>query len=961
MNTMEEDNGNEPVSSASGEALPSGVVEATTAPPVTSSSVEDQDQDGIANLENLPPAMISAAAATEHRNSSNHSTDHLHQLQHNASNNAMNLVPTNTATATVTTTTDILSASMVNNPDELLEVDEDGDDDPSHNPLMTQPASPLLPTSSRFHHQPPLVPEREETTLKEKLVDRERQRRKEAERARLKRQFALTSNGGGMVYDDAAPNNNDNSNSASAALPNQYRAAVENNSVCGTVGEESSTAAHADLDDSMTRNHNKDNQHHHHGDAEPPLNFTMERFLQERGGGGAGATATTPATTPTPATTINHNNVDTTDPNDDTPHRAVSTSSSAGAIREEAIEEMKQSSEAPDKTVVMERFLNDPVLVDADPNLTQDETAEPPPDRRPDDVHRSVSFDMELRTSALQVIDDDDDNENNDTGNMNINNNGNDNDNNNVARGTFTEDAMQHFSPRLDESQSNVSVRVEVAPEDHLMENSMMSPMGGVPSSVAAHVDTSLGSGTSTNRIDEDDGDDNNNRRNNDSVDDEEPRVLRLTEAEIEEMNAIEEASIGNAPPSDRDEESLVGELVGEFGTPSALGTNDPAGTTFSQGTPTTAMESGSVLSGNAMVQPLNNIMQNGRHTASEPDHGSNMDDDDSIDNMATSASVSSHLVVSPGASLSGSGGSLQAHPPSENIGRGEPASTIMDGVDDDDSDNDDDDVGDFDNDDNDDEPPPPPPAIVGGSSEPERSSSSPPRVVLTDNNNNDMGGGSNKNNEGVARLEPRRECPNTLQIREELLASGPDAAGIVNRRLRPGMVPGSPMQRIVSLPERLHTANNAMDYTPRSIDEFDFDKNDNPLSPRSHLSDSIRDLPGDELWNSPGRKMIVSPMPYPQGRDTQKAAARSLQIPNMEPDSKLQQQKPLLTLTEEESPLSLSMLANVKSAFGELRTNLNSTVNVKESEVYIRSDLMSKGESPRCSYKSPLSFKLYT
>lgn len=73
-----------------------------------------------------------------------------------------------------------------------------------------------------------------------------------------------------------------------------------------------------------------------------------------------------------------------------------------------------------------------------------------------------------------------------------------------------------------------------------------------------------------------------------------EPRVLRLTEADMQEMAAIEEASIGNAPPSEREEEMLseIGELA-DFGGPTM---NDPG--TISQDTPTTAQESASMISG---------------------------------------------------------------------------------------------------------------------------------------------------------------------------------------------------------------------------------------------------------------------------------------------------------------------------------------------------------------------------
>ena len=76
-----------------------------------------------------------------------------------------------------------------------------------------------------------------------------------------------------------------------------------------------------------------------------------------------------------------------------------------------------------------------------------------------------------------------------------------------------------------------------------------------------------------------------------------EPRVLRLTEADMQEMAAIEEASIGNAPPSEREEETLsdIGELA-DFGGGGGQVLRDPSGN-FSQGTATTAVESASLVS----------------------------------------------------------------------------------------------------------------------------------------------------------------------------------------------------------------------------------------------------------------------------------------------------------------------------------------------------------------------------
>lgn len=78
-----------------------------------------------------------------------------------------------------------------------------------------------------------------------------------------------------------------------------------------------------------------------------------------------------------------------------------------------------------------------------------------------------------------------------------------------------------------------------------------------------------------------------------------EPRVvLRLTEAEIQEMAAIDDASRSNAPPSERDDISELGELVSDF--PHHLIVDHQ---TMSQGTPVTAMESVTSSMGNQIEQ----------------------------------------------------------------------------------------------------------------------------------------------------------------------------------------------------------------------------------------------------------------------------------------------------------------------------------------------------------------------
>jgi hypothetical protein len=120
-----------------------------------------------------------------------------------------------------------------------------------------------------------------------------------------------------------------------------------------------------------------------------------------------------------------------------------------------------------------------------------------------------------------------------------------------------------------------------------------------------------------------------------------EPRMLRLTEADMQEMAAIEDASIGNAPPSEREEMlSEIGELA-DFGSNHRHG-HDTAGN-FSVDTPTTAMESGSQISGNQGI-----FTQSDRR---------------SVDGFGAGPTFSSDLVGSPGGSANDA---VEAHPSSE-------------------------------------------------------------------------------------------------------------------------------------------------------------------------------------------------------------------------------------------------------------------------------------------------------
>jgi hypothetical protein len=142
-----------------------------------------------------------------------------------------------------------------------------------------------------------------------------------------------------------------------------------------------------------------------------------------------------------------------------------------------------------------------------------------------------------------------------------------------------------------------------------------------------------------------------------------EPRVLRLTEADMQEMAAIEEASIGNAPPSERDEElSEIGELADFGGGHNQLATDNTA---FSQDTPTTAMESASQISDGMGYQSSRIAIENAhRLAATSPLIGGHDDastGQGSVDHVPID-SIQPQLLLSPGAI---SNHSVAVNPPS--------------------------------------------------------------------------------------------------------------------------------------------------------------------------------------------------------------------------------------------------------------------------------------------------------
>jgi hypothetical protein len=372
----------------------------------------------------------------------------------------------------------------------------------------------------------PLGPHQPELSMKEKLVLRERQRRIETERARLKRQFALNNEHEGHDDDMVA---------AQAELS---EAAIRDNgsSAAGTLGEES-TKAHPDEE----------------SENQEKLGFNMERFLRNSDSFNPELEPTAEDTAPT----------------------------------------------APDKGPVMERFLNAPVVVG-------ETTSEPEPPKSSEpptistEVQRSVSFDVMLDTAAADS----------ELG-------GGDESPVHIAN------SLPSFNETTPSIDANMSVVVHADEDDVARGDPLIMSMTSMDAqeSVLSVEDGAVLSAS-------------NSSSNG-------PRILRLTEADMQEMAAIEEASIGNGPPSERTEEDLseseIGELA-DFGSGHNHNNNvHDATADFSQDTPTTAMESASMLSGgNQSAQPV---------SATSEDH---IVDEHSLDGMP-SVSVSSQLLGSPG------------------------------------------------------------------------------------------------------------------------------------------------------------------------------------------------------------------------------------------------------------------------------------------------------------------------
>lgn len=425
------------------------------------------------------------------------------------------------------------------------------------------------------NHPRAVPPRREEPTMKERLVERERQRRVETERARWKRQFAMAAH---TEAEDEEENNN-LVGAATAAVHHRHHdengsfpeneedgtAAMmtrETNSVAGTVGDDTVAPIETFEDESSK------------------MNYPMERFLQEQ---------------------ENPNQQDT-----DTSNKNESTRDS-------------------NQGVVMERFLQESSVGVMDDTIGAVNHAT----TTPTNVQRSVSFDTEhphtpaasvpsiqrdyLNMSAASSIGD-----TSQEGNMPM-------ELVHSVPPSIANASTTCLPPSEDDQDQDVVPPSEIPslPRQEQMDMQLQETLDNTPivdlSAVTGPVDLDHSGSESPSQ----------------------PRVLRLTEAEIQEMEAIDEASRSNAPPSERDDMSELGELVSDFGGPIHM--DNPNN---SQGTPTTAMESASsVANHSGMLHPTT-------------------DDQLSIDGMGT-ASVSSHVVTSS----VGGDASVAANPPSE-LGR---------------------------------------------------------------------------------------------------------------------------------------------------------------------------------------------------------------------------------------------------------------------------------------------------
>jgi hypothetical protein len=566
-------------------------------------------------------------------------------------------------------------------------------------------------TSAPLQHPSSVpTPQQPELTLKEKLVLRERQRRIETERARLKRQFALSaaSNEDGVdTLLDGMPHlgqNVDLDVMADDALGNMNDQEFE----------EESTRAHPDEEEAVA------------DEANRRLGFNMERFLR----------------------------------NSDTFH--------LGQLETGDIHVFDNGTTTDaTKGVVMERFLNE--LVE---NVRSEAaTGEPMPE-----PHRSVSFDVDAAASAPTE------------GNSQLRN-----------PEHFQDAVLTISQPSFgEESGAGLSLASNA---------SLLTEVNTARDDVFSNGDPPQYNSTSLDVMHE--TDDVSQGQISSQVSDDEPRVLRLTEADMLEMASIEEASIGNAPPSDRDEVesySEIGEMT-DFGGSGAAMHRFLGETTFtSPDTPTTAVESASQVSHRSAQRGGTSAVSSSSVTNEHLEGDHVLEPLGTIEGIPLSITDSTEYFVAPATA------SVAANPPSD---RG----------------HDDDDV------------------------DVESQLMDVDRASLNDLENNDEPMDQFPFDDNVASSVPALPSTAHRDLRHNL-----DKADIANTRNR---------QRRYNHIDQ-NSLSESVDDTAQEdnvVDGFDFDK-DAPRSPflerplRENLSneDSFRNLPTDS-W-SPQGQMNVSPLP---------------------------------------------------------------------------------------------------
>ena len=689
----------------------------------------------------------------------------------------------------------------------------------------------------------PPLPQRAEPTLKERLVERERQARVETERARLKRQFALSSNGGAAVVEES----------------DDMHASKENGSVTGTLGEGSSVAAlptdHPDEDDRKQLGYVMERFLSERGDvsageekedAKPKAEtgvvmkrFLAEPFLVEQDGvvedDEEGTKMSAEVGVVDPDTQVFVERGDVEDSNDlpaipelhvsstiDThesmeaaglPLRSYSTvtnnslletntvdvdlpSQSARAGIPASVEEAKPKTQTG---VVMKRFLAEPVLVE------QDDVAE----GHEENIERLGE--VGLVDSQAEAF---------------------------IERGGVEGNVLLPAVPELHVSNTvdthelsmleanDGSVRsYSTVTNNSLLESNTMDadlPTESAHPGIAISVDEPGLDGASSEPLSPSRDPGSSINSSQQSPLGEPRRFFRLTEAEIQEMAAIEEASIGNAPPSEREEtfseSSLVGDLVGDLVGPRGV---ERIGD-FSERTTTTALESLSVTSADGDESDRPSLLGIDRR---------------SVDGIER-ASVSSHLAVSPGAS-SESSVSIAVCPPSVTAAEEPP---VVLGPDDN--------------------------VVVGNDLDGNTMLDMP---LLDDNLSDDA------NNANALTLDRTAGMKGPLSFQEndslDIEAAAVANAGVMNRQLRPGKVRLSPIMAPARMPfvgpstpengSGMKRSASMPDKARIMLEDFEFDRNSlDPVggTPHSGGVDSYNDLPGDELWASP-REMKMSPL----------------------------------------------------------------------------------------------------